>query len=66
MAKITCCKNCTERHENCHAECKEYKDQKRALHNRPDNTEYAEYYQSQHNKIAHHEHRVHPNGKKWR
>lgn len=25
---IKCCQNCTERHQNCHAECDRYKQQK--------------------------------------
>lgn len=25
---ITCCKDCTNRHENCHSECESYKKEK--------------------------------------
>ena len=29
---ITCCKDCTERHENCHSKCKRYHDEKTPSH----------------------------------
>ena len=27
--KVMCCKDCSERHENCHAKCKKYQEQRK-------------------------------------
>lgn len=32
MSKVTCCKDCTERHYNCHAECERYNKQRQPPH----------------------------------
>ena len=27
--KVMCCKDCSERHKNCHAKCKKYQEQRK-------------------------------------
>lgn len=56
MARITCCKDCTERHPNCHAECEKYKAQKNAKENKPNDGIYYGYTRNLHSKIKHNQH----------
>lgn len=57
MSKSTCCHHCTERHENCHAECDKYKATKKKDF-RPEEVVYRDYYGERHNKIKHKLHRM--------
>ena len=49
--KVTCCKDCTDRHYNCHAECKTYQDQRGKLYKYPDDEPFREYWSDRNTKI---------------
>ena len=53
--KVTCCKGCTDRHYNCHAECKKYQDQ-RKTYKRPDDEPFREYWCDRSNRCEHKKH----------
>lgn len=50
--KVTCCKNCGDRHYNCHSECKEYNDQK-PVYKEPEDNAFREYWADRSNKCEH-------------
>lgn len=51
MNKVTCCKDCTKRHYNCHAGCKEYQDQRGMLYKYPEDEPFREYWSDRNTKI---------------
>lgn len=56
MNKVSCCKDCTERHYNCHAECKKYQDQRGKLYKHPEDEPFTHYWSARTNKILHNKH----------
>ena len=53
MGKISCCKDCSERHYNCHAKCKTYQAQRKPYYKYPDDQPYKDYVGERSRKIEH-------------
>ena len=56
MSKVTCCKDCTDRHYNCHSECKKYQDLRGPLYKQPDDEPFREYWGDRSRRIEHKKH----------
>ena len=56
MNKVTCCKDCEDRHLNCHSQCKKYQNQRGLLYKQPDDQPFREYWSARSNRCEHKKH----------